>query len=351
MQGMIVRRIAALAIIAFAIVLSLLALFAFASEGPETGDPALRLFYNDLFFHVPLALLVFALALLRGNTRQWLGLGAGQTIARTAPAAAIGFLTFSMSADIAGEWSGVSMKALEEIEKWLRDAWISNPALTFLSISIIPGFVEELALRGYLLNRLRGRLGTAAALTLSSLLFGVLHLDPLHSTMAFFMGLYLGALALLTGGIWVPVIAHAFNNFMALLAVAWGWDDFDEIGVAGEVGVFTATALISAACLVYCARTVREVRAERAADAGFAARGMAAPGTTGPGGMGPGQAPPGTHTGASTMNAHYEGRSGLPMSEEEAKRKKRAELIYNIIKAQGYRPSKKPVQRNSRDIP
>lgn len=293
MQGMIGRRIAALAVIAAAIGLSSLALFAIIREGPEQGNPALLLFYSAMLFHVPLAMLVFALVLFGGKVRQRLGLASGQIIARTAPVAVTGFFAFSVSADIAAEWSGVSMKALEELEAWIRNAWFSNPALAFLTVAIIPGFVEELALRGYLLNLLKGRLGVTAALILSSLLFGLLHIDPLHSTVTFFMGIYFGILALLTGGIWVPVLAHAFNNFMAILAAAWQWDEVtDEFGIAVEVAVFVVAMLISAACLAHCARTVREIRAQRDTESGIAAPGEVGPGEAGPspGGI---AAPPG----------------------------------------------------------
>ena len=95
---------------------------------------------------------------------------------------------------------------------------------------ILPlAFCEEWGWRGYLLNRLRERLGTWPALVLIGVICGVWHLpfyvgpwfsmsgDALRSLLPFtifcvFFGMVLGWLRLAAGSIWPAVVGHAVNN-------------------------------------------------------------------------------------------------------------------------------------------
>ncbi|GID91405.1 CPBP family intramembrane glutamic endopeptidase [Amorphoplanes digitatis] len=95
---------------------------------------------------------------------------------------------------------------------------------------ILPlAFCEEWGWRGYLLNRLRERMGTWPALVLIGVICGVWHLpfyvgpwfsmsgDALRSLLPFtifcvFFGMVLGWLRLAAGSIWPAVVGHAVNN-------------------------------------------------------------------------------------------------------------------------------------------
>jgi membrane protease YdiL (CAAX protease family) len=95
---------------------------------------------------------------------------------------------------------------------------------------ILPlAFCEEWGWRGYLLNRLRERMGTWPALVLIGVICGVWHLpfyvgpwfsmsgDALRSLLPFtifcvFFGMVLGWLRLAAGTIWPAVVGHAVNN-------------------------------------------------------------------------------------------------------------------------------------------
>jgi len=58
-------------------------------------------------------------------------------------------------------------------------------------------------------------------LFLSSIIFGCAHIWKttaiLYGIYAAIIGLYFGVLYTLTGNLWVPVIAHITNNFVAIL--------------------------------------------------------------------------------------------------------------------------------------
>ena len=114
-----------------------------------------------------------------------------------------------------------------------------------------PGFGEEFLFRGYIQTRLGQRWPRLLALLVTSLLFGVLHMDPVQSTMAVFLGLWLGEVADRTGSIWPAVAGHAFNNAAATVLSAFvttGGDPTESwVMLAVTVPVF-------AACLAYLLR-------------------------------------------------------------------------------------------------
>lgn len=75
-------------------------------------------------------------------------------------------------------------------------------------------FFEELFFRGYLLSILKGR-GELFALIVSSLLFGLIHLQPAYILQLSFVGFILGLSYLRTKNLLVPIIIHSVNNFLA----------------------------------------------------------------------------------------------------------------------------------------
>ncbi len=87
----------------------------------------------------------------------------------------------------------------------------------FLAVAFGPGLVEEFWCRGFLGRGLCARYGLLWGVASTSLLFGVLHLDPAHAIIAAFMGLYLHFIYLASRSIWVPVLLHMMNNGMSIL--------------------------------------------------------------------------------------------------------------------------------------
>jgi len=90
-----------------------------------------------------------------------------------------------------------------------------------LAMALAPALAEEIFFRGALLSLLSQRLGPGWGLLLSSLLFGLLHMDPAQGGAAAVLGLYLGALTLRTGSIHAAILCHGLNNLMAILAALW----------------------------------------------------------------------------------------------------------------------------------
>jgi len=135
----------------------------------------------------------------------------------------LGMLAVSQVAEWTIAWAGYQdVGNLAEFRRQL--AGVSGPPLllALLGLAVLPGFGEELALRGWIQRGLELRWGAARAVFASSLLFGLLHGEPVHAAGAFLLGLYLGAVVTLSGSIRPAILCHVTNNAVATLGVALG---------------------------------------------------------------------------------------------------------------------------------
>lgn len=83
-------------------------------------------------------------------------------------------------------------------------------------VGLLPGLSEELLFRGVMIPALGLNL---IAVIFSSLLFGILHLNGVEQwpyvVWATVVGFILGYVALMTGNLLVPIIAHVTTNFVS----------------------------------------------------------------------------------------------------------------------------------------
>ncbi|MFO0624319.1 MAG: CPBP family intramembrane glutamic endopeptidase [Polyangiales bacterium] len=93
-------------------------------------------------------------------------------------------------------------------------------ALSVLIIGVAAGAGEELFFRGYLLTRLARRWRPWVGNAVVALLFALMHLDPVHSSFAFLVGLALGWVSLRARSIWPTVLAHIANNTLSVVGTA-----------------------------------------------------------------------------------------------------------------------------------
>ncbi|MCZ6539880.1 MAG: CPBP family intramembrane metalloprotease [Chloroflexi bacterium] len=94
--------------------------------------------------------------------------------------------------------------------------------LTILLVAVAGPVAEEIFFRGFVLNGLLKRFGVGRALLLSSLLFGLFHIDPGAIVPTFALGIVLGWVYLKTGSIWPAMFVHALHNTVAVLIVRYG---------------------------------------------------------------------------------------------------------------------------------
>lgn len=105
------------------------------------------------------------------------------------------------------------------------DVQVGRGGWTVLMLVVMAPFFEELLCRGVVLGALRTKYGVVRAWLLSSLFFGLLHVQPMPALNACIIGLILGFLYLATDSIWAPMLLHAVNNGAAYLLLAAGLGD------------------------------------------------------------------------------------------------------------------------------
>ncbi len=83
--------------------------------------------------------------------------------------------------------------------------------LFFLSTAVVPALIEELALRGIIMQMLR-RYGDMFAIVCSALIFGLMHCNLMQIPFAFIAGVVIGYAVLVTESVWTGIIIHFLNN-------------------------------------------------------------------------------------------------------------------------------------------
>lgn len=89
--------------------------------------------------------------------------------------------------------------------------WLYNLMMVFVLVVAAP-VLEEFLFRGFLLHRWGTRWNLPLAISLSSILFGILHGNAIGLTM---FGLAMALLYCRTHSLWVAIAVHALNNAIA----------------------------------------------------------------------------------------------------------------------------------------
>lgn len=123
-----------------------------------------------------------------------------------------------------------SMKGLETVLKGMEDQLAKATKffttftsfwqfiLAFIVIAIIAGVGEELVFRGLLMRKLfLGIKNIHVAIWLAGFIFAVIHFQFYGILPRMMLGVLFGYLYYWTGNIWVPIIAHIFNNGLAIV--------------------------------------------------------------------------------------------------------------------------------------
>jgi membrane protease YdiL (CAAX protease family) len=94
--------------------------------------------------------------------------------------------------------------------------------LSIILVGIIPAFVEEMFFRGVILSGFKENYSQKKAIIVSSLLFGIIHLNPWQFVTAFIIGLISAWICLQTKSILPSIYMHLFNNMLSVLVMKYG---------------------------------------------------------------------------------------------------------------------------------
>lgn len=87
--------------------------------------------------------------------------------------------------------------------------------LAFIALVVVPPIVEELLFRGYLFGKLRAKSGFWLSAIITSVLFGLVHLQWNVGVDVFALSLVLCYLRERTGTVWAGIALHMIKNGMA----------------------------------------------------------------------------------------------------------------------------------------
>ena len=161
------------------------------------------------------------------------------------PLIVLGLLGWSLLASaLLAETGQTEGSELEQLEQTLGGAQTSLLPVVSLGVALAPGLAEELLFRGFVLGALLRRTPAPTAIAVSTLLFALAHVEPVHMLGAGVLGLYLAAVRVTTGSTLLCMAAHVINNAVAIFLAGqqWpAWSDWLSLPVAGAAAI-AATA-------------------------------------------------------------------------------------------------------------
>jgi len=113
--------------------------------------------------------------------------------------------------------TGLAPDAAGPMAGFLQELVRGTPLVPLvLLLGVLPAVAEETLFRGWVLRGFRSEMSGAAAILLSSVIFGVFHLEPERIAFTAALGAALGFLALRSGSLWPGVAAHALHNGLSV---------------------------------------------------------------------------------------------------------------------------------------
>ena len=135
----------------------------------------------------------------------------------------VGIAAILIGAGLAFNWAyGEYIVPNIEVQAELRRLFaaipdtVPNSILLFVTIALVAPLLEEILFRGLLQNALSKRLPAWAAIALSALVFGAMHMDFYAMPPLVLMGAIFGVIYHLTGSLRVTIVLHMVNNAAAL---------------------------------------------------------------------------------------------------------------------------------------
>ena len=92
-------------------------------------------------------------------------------------------------------------------------------SMAVIAMAVVPAIVEEISIRGIVLQPLR-RYGDGFAIVTSALVFSLMHGNMVQIPYTFLAGLYFGYVAVATGSIWPSIVLHFLNNLYSVIVTA-----------------------------------------------------------------------------------------------------------------------------------
>lgn len=158
-----------------------------------------------------------------------------------------------LSLDITSEIANLPDVMLEEF------ITMSSTIEGVLCIAVISPIVEEIVFRECMLGQLL-RYGTNRwiAIIATSLVFGIIHFNPIQIPFAAAMGVILSIIYYKSGNIVLTSIIHILNNSAAVVQMRVLGDDVADFSLIDWLGGNTASAICAAVSMAICVVLLRQ---------------------------------------------------------------------------------------------
>ena len=172
----------------------------------------------------------------------------------------LGTLALGQLLDSATVLAGLSNRgAMAVIRRAIEGAAGPELFAAVVVIGVLAGSAEEMFFRGYMQGRLRERWSAPLAVIVTSVAFGLLHLEWSHAVLALALGLWLGFITERAGSALPAVAAHVINNVVFTVITA----TMGSLQARGlNMALLTVSAVLFFGCVLWIWRlSVPAVRA------------------------------------------------------------------------------------------
>lgn len=117
---------------------------------------------------------------------------------------------------------GNALGGLLALPDWLKSDFevLGQTVLGAICIALVAPWVEELMFRGAIMQSLATEGASPwRSITLSALIFGLIHINPAQILFAFLMGLALGWITWCTRSLWPAIVGHVLNNGLGVIEI------------------------------------------------------------------------------------------------------------------------------------
>ncbi len=155
--------------------------------------------------------------------------------------------------------------AAELTEKLVNVDNISGLLVNIFLISVIPAFGEELFFRGSVFSIIESWKGKLVAVWLAAIVFSAVHFQFYGFIPRMFLGALFGYLLIWSKSMWLPILAHFVNNYIAVQFYYLKYNDYDvpDIDLIGTektwwIGLLSLLATLG--CILYLQKSLKKTK-------------------------------------------------------------------------------------------
>jgi membrane protease YdiL (CAAX protease family) len=138
---------------------------------------------------------------------------------------AVGWLPGLLADWIQREWPWLTLGSVDLVGQMLTDGPIASRVAMVATVALLGPLAEELMFRGVLFDAIERAGGPIVAVLGTTVLFGLVHMDPSQGIPLLVTGAWFGTIRAVTGSVWPAVACHVANNALAVALPLFGVDE------------------------------------------------------------------------------------------------------------------------------